>query len=44
MQFVQFARIINFLSILAFLGYWVINARSVKQIREKAGGIGRYGH
>ena len=36
--------IINTLSIAACLVYWVISARLVKQTREKAGGIGSYGH
>jgi len=44
MKLVQFAQLINALSFLFFLGYWIINARSVKQTREKVSGIGRYGH
>lgn len=40
----KFVQIINVFSILVFLGYWVISARSVKQTQEKVGGIGRYGH
>lgn len=40
----QLAEIINALSILIFIGYWIINAKSVKQTREKVGGIGSYGH